>query len=186
MQHHNPTMHNVHSEDPVRVPTYTLPRNVVLQIPLARHAPCGCGLTADCGCPPPDSVVSKFSRQYFVPPEAASFVNLEELNELIDELNLIHKNNTLAAFPIIVVLPIAGCVDGYYQLRRNSRLEAAVEQKNQKVYVPRKCHWEFFSPYHGPSVSVAESLILIDHNSPTATVASANICVAGGIVEDKY
>jgi hypothetical protein len=81
----------------VCLPTYTLPQNVVLQIPLARNDnPFGCGLTADCGCPPPDHIVYKFSRQYFVPPEAASFVNLEELNELIDELNLIYKNNTVA------------------------------------------------------------------------------------------
>jgi hypothetical protein len=171
----------------VCLPTYTLPQNVVLQIPLARNDnPFGCGLTADCGCPPPDHIVYKFSRQYFVPPEAASFVNLEELNELIDELNLIYKNNTVALLPIVVAVPVALCMLAHYMSRRISRLEAAVEQKNQKVYVPRNCHWEFFSPYHGPSVSAADSLILIHHNSTTATVASANICVAGGIVKDEY
>jgi hypothetical protein len=101
-----------------------------------------CGFAADCGCVPN---APRIAPQYFVPPEAAAFVSVAELNEISTELSTIMANNHVPQLPLgfthfcIPFSPI--CVMSYYATRTDRKLNEFIESINRRTYVSRNCHW---------------------------------------------
>jgi hypothetical protein len=101
-----------------------------------------CGCAADCGCVPN---APRIAPQYFVPPEAAAFVSVAELNEISTELSSILANNHIPPMPLMFThfcIPFSPvCVLSLYASRTDQKLNEFIESINRKTYVPRNCHW---------------------------------------------
>jgi hypothetical protein len=97
-----------------------------------------CGFSADCGCVP---VASKVIPQYFVPPQAASLISVQELNDVCQRFSRCLQRTYIAPFPLIVIPFVFLCLMGYYASRRARELDDLVEAINQETYLRRNCHW---------------------------------------------
>jgi hypothetical protein len=104
-----------------------------------------CGLAADCGCVPN---APRIPPQYFVPPEAAPYISVAELNKIAAEISAVLANNYVPMFPIILLHIVAVCVLGYYSSRMDSKLDQFIDSINTETYVARNCHWYNFSKLH--------------------------------------
>lgn len=118
------------------------PVNTVLSLRVTgTAAACGCAANRCCGAPE----VPKIAPQYFVPDEAAAFLNLDELNAFIREVNTIQENNYIPPIPLMFThfcLPFSPvCVMSCFESSRNRMLRELVDKTNQQTLVPRGCHW---------------------------------------------
>lgn len=115
--------------------------NMVLNLPFTgTFATCGCA--ASCGCTPH---VAKIAPQYAVTVEAAPFITLAELNDVVNKANSIVENNFIPPMPLLFLhfcIPFSPiCIMGCYASALDSKLNELVAQLNTSVYQQRGCHW---------------------------------------------
>jgi hypothetical protein len=125
-------------------PTRPPPANTVLTLTFTGRFS-ECGLAADCGCVPG---TPRIPPQYFVPPEAAPYISVAELNKFAAKINAVLANNYIPMFPVILLHIVAVCVLGYYSSRMDSKLNQFIDSINTDTYVARNCHWYNFSKLH--------------------------------------
>lgn len=100
-----------------------------------------CGFAATCGCGWIPNV-AKIPKQYNVPHDANSLIDLEDLNLLIKEVNQILEMNYLPLIPVIFLhfcLPFSPvCIMSHYTTKRQQALNELLEAKNATM---KDCHW---------------------------------------------
>ncbi len=98
-----------------------------------------CGFAAACGCTPN---VSKIPKQYHVPQEASSLIDLEDLNVVINEVNHILETTYIPALPISFLhfcIPFSPvCIFRYCQSQRQEALNELLKVKNAAM---KDAHW---------------------------------------------
>jgi hypothetical protein len=96
-----------------------------------------CGCAKDCGCGAPD--VPKVAKQYNIPPEACSVIDLSNLNTFIDEVNAILVDASVPPVPLMcLTLCISFCIMSSYKSRGPRKLNELLEKTNPTM---RNCHW---------------------------------------------
>jgi hypothetical protein len=97
------------------------------------------GCAKDCGCAPG---VAKIAKQYSVPPEAQSCIDLGSLNTFIDEVNDITEDSYIPPAPMFftsICIPFCPlCLMWYYTSRGVKKVNALLEKTNPTM---RNCHW---------------------------------------------
>jgi hypothetical protein len=123
----------------VVLPSYNRQPNHVLPLYAAGSLPTW-GCAKDCGCGTPDG--PKIAKQYNIPHEAQSCIDLGSLNTFIDEVNEIIEDSYFPLLPLmwsqycIPFLPesIMGC----YASRGVKKMNELLEKTNPTM---RNCHW---------------------------------------------
>jgi hypothetical protein len=127
------------SYSPVVHPPYNPQPNHVLPLYAVGTDPT-CGCAADCGCGVPN--VAKIAKQYNIPPDAHSLIDLLALNTFVDEVNAILVNSFMPPFPIMFLhfcIPFSPvCIMSYYANRGTKGINALLEKVNPTM---RNCHW---------------------------------------------
>lgn len=111
--------------------------NMLLNLSFVGKFDC-CGLAAECGGGPE---VPRIAPPSEVPVEAAPFITLEELNDVVNKANFILESNFIPPCPVLCIPLAIFCYANAIGKMDSGLDELVVELNNQPGFQQRGCHW---------------------------------------------